>query len=143
MQTERNCIFCKIIRGEVPASKVLETASMAAFLDIQPLAPGHLLVVPTEHYETLAEVPPSLLAEVTTELPRLARALLEAVQASALNLTCNSGKDSGQEIPHLHFHLIPRWPKDGLPRTFPRVAQPPAEREALCARIVAALHAPR
>lgn len=112
--TDPSCIFCKIVAGEIPSMKVAETDAMFAFLDIGPLADGHLLVIPKDHYERLEQMEPAAVAAVTREVPRLARAVLEVTGAPAYNLLQNNGRESGQEVGHVHFHIIPRVAGDGL-----------------------------
>ena len=118
--SDPNCIFCRIIAGEIPAAVVLDTDSVLAFLDIAPVASGHLLVVPKAHHATMAQTPPEVLAALGAELPRLARAVQEATRASGLNIVQNNGRSAGQEVDHLHFHLIPRDPGDQFRVYWPR-----------------------
>ncbi len=108
MDLDPNCIFCKIVAGEIRSSKVLETDAAVAFLDIAPVAPGHLLLVPKEHAMTLSDASAQVIASVAAELPRLARAVLAATGAPALNVLQNNGREAGQVVAHVHFHLIPR-----------------------------------
>jgi histidine triad (HIT) family protein len=110
MAHDPSCIFCKIVAGQIPCAKILETDSAIAFLDINPVAPGHLLLVPKEHSATLTDTSPQVLAAIAGELPRLARAVLAATGAQGLNLLQNNGRDAGQVVNHVHFHLIPRKP---------------------------------
>jgi histidine triad (HIT) family protein len=112
MARDPNCIFCKIVAGQIPSAKVLETESAIAFLDINPVAPGHLLLVPKEHSETLLDTAPEVLTSVVADLPRLARAVLAATGAPGLNVLQNNGREAGQVVNHVHFHLIPRKPGD-------------------------------
>ncbi len=114
MARREDCIFCKIVAGEIPASVLFETVSGLAFLDVNPLADGHLLFVPRDHYERLSEIPPSLAATLAETIPRLGRALLAATQTEGYNLLLNEGAVAGQVVPHVHYHLIPRKSGDGL-----------------------------
>ncbi|MCG3129999.1 MAG: Protein hit [Phycisphaerae bacterium] len=114
MSSEPNCVFCRIIRGEIPATIVHRGDACLAFLDIQPLAPGHTLVVPTPHYPTLDGMPGELVGEVASVLPRLGSALIRVTGATGFNVLINNGPDAGQVVPHLHIHLIPRSAGDGL-----------------------------
>ena len=120
MPRDPNCIFCKIAAGQIPAAKVLDTDAVVAFLDIAPVAPGHLLVVSKEHYARLAETPPHVVAALAAELPRLTRAVLAATAAPALNVLQNNGREAGQVVDHIHFHLIPRRPGDEFRYHWPR-----------------------
>lgn len=114
MNTDPNCVFCKIVAGQIPALRVHEDEHVLAFLDIGPLAEGHLLIIPKEHAERLEEMNPEVLASLARQLPRLARAVLSVTQAAGYNLLQNNGRVSGQEVPHVHFHIIPRASGDGL-----------------------------
>lgn len=114
MPRREDCIFCKIVAGETPASVVFESESGLAFLDVNPLSDGHLLFVPRDHYERLSEIPPALAAKMAEAIPRLGRALLAATKAQAYNLLLNEGTVAGQVVPHVHYHLIPRKSGDGL-----------------------------
>jgi histidine triad (HIT) family protein len=109
-----NCIFCKIASGAIPSSKILEEDDCLAFLDVGPLAPGHALLIPRQHFTDLTDLDPALLARISNHFPRIASAVLKATGASGLNLLQNSGASSGQAVFHVHFHFIPRREGDGL-----------------------------
>ena len=106
-------IFERIIDGEIPAEIVHETDDVIAFLDANPLAPGHTLVVPKEPYARLRETPPELSSEVFDAVRKLAPAIEDAVDAEATTVGINDGSAAGQEIPHLHVHIVPRSEGDG------------------------------
>ncbi len=108
-----DCVFCKIVRGELPAHKVYEDEKVVAFLDIYPINPGHTLIVPREHYESLHEVPEDTLAAMIKAAARLAPAILKATGATGYNIVVNVGRSAGQEIMHVHLHIIPRREGDG------------------------------
>ena len=101
-------LFDRIIGGELPGHRVYEDESVVAFLDIAPLSPGHLLVVPRESRATLAELSDESAAAVGRVLPRLCRALAAATGSPHCNVLQNNGRPAGQAVPHVHFHLIPR-----------------------------------
>jgi histidine triad (HIT) family protein len=109
-----DCIFCKIVAAEVPAAVVYEDDSVLAFLDVNPLADGHLLVVPREHYVHLVDTPAHVLSEIASVLPKLGRALTQVAGAEGFNVLQNNGRVAGQVVEHIHFHLIPRKTGDGL-----------------------------
>lgn len=109
-----DCLFCKIIKGEIPSAKVYEDEQGYAFLDIGPLSWGHTLLVPKKHYERITEMPADEVAALTSVIPKLAAAVIEATDAEGLNVLQNNGPVSGQAVPHLHVHLIPRHTGDGL-----------------------------
>ncbi len=134
-----NCVFCQIASGAIPSLRVLETADSVAFLDVRPLAPGHLLLIPKTHYESLLDVPAGVLGELTSQLPALARAVREATGATGLNLLQNNGASSGQVVFHLHFHLIPRRQDDGLGYRWNAGKYQDGEAESLQSRIIGAI----
>ena len=109
-----DCIFCKIASGAIPSLRILDTADSFAFLDIGPLAPGHALLIPKQHFEGVLDVPPEVLHSLTSHLSPLARAIMRATGATGLNVLQNTGESAGQLVQHLHFHLIPRRVGDGL-----------------------------
>ena len=113
MKTNKDCIFCKIIAGEIPAEKVYEDNEILAFLDITPINAGHTLVIPKKHYENLFELPDDILQKISIKLRDLGRAVKEAVGAEGLNIGMNNREAAGQLVPHAHFHLIPRYLSDG------------------------------
>src|SRR3954470_4593622 len=103
-----HCTFCDLIRGSAEVSICHEDADAIAFMDIQPVNNGHVLVVPREHYESLLDVPEELglhLFKVTMQLPNAAR---KGAGCDAMNSVVNSGAAAGQEEPHYHVHIIPR-----------------------------------
>jgi len=108
------CIFCKIVRGEIPCAKVYESDRVIAFLDIAPVQPGHALVIPKDHHPTLFDIPAALAQELQTALQRVGSAVMQATSAQGLNLGMNNHKAAGQLVPHAHYHLIPRFEGDGL-----------------------------
>lgn len=114
MPRDPDCLFCKIVSSTIPASVVHETDDLIAFLDIHPLADGHLLVVPREHYTQLDLIPGDVCARVCSALPALGRALLTATGAAGFNVLQSNGRAAGQVVGHVHFHLIPRRPVDEL-----------------------------
>ena len=109
-----SCLFCKIVRGEIPSARVLETDQAIAFLDIRPVNPGHVLLLPRAHHAQLADLPDDLAAHAGSLLPRLCRAVLAATGAEALNVIVNNGRVAGQTIDHVHWHLIPRRHDDAV-----------------------------
>ena len=107
-----DCIFCKIVKGEIPAEKIYEDEQVVAFMDINPINPGHLLLVPKEHSRTILEADPKVLQQLIVHVPRLAKAVMQAVGADSFNLGVNTGKPAGQVVYHTHFHIIPRFATD-------------------------------
>ena len=109
-----DCIFCKIVAGQIPCTKVYEDAACLAFMDINPISPGHTLVVPKKHCEAIGQMSADEAAALFRPIPSLAAAVKEAMKAEALNVLQNNGRAAGQAVAHLHVHLIPRWAGDGL-----------------------------
>jgi len=109
-----DCIFCKIIRGEIPCAKLYEDAQVLCFLDINPINPGHALVITKKHYPTLFEVPTEELKACVATAQKVAKAICKATGAPGLNLLQNNHRSAGQLIEHVHFHVIPRLPQDGF-----------------------------
>src|SRR3954463_900191 len=101
MATDPNCIFCKIVAGQIPCFKVYEDDAVLAFLDIGPLVRGHTLVIPKEHHATVMEIPPAALAEVMERVPSIARAVIGAVGAKGCHMLVNSGAEAQQSVGHL------------------------------------------
>ncbi len=106
-------IFERIIDGDIPGHIVHETETTAAFLDANPLTPGHTLVVPKEPYGRLRETPPELSAAVFGTVRTISPAIEDAVDADATTVGINDGTAAGQEVPHLHVHVVPRFEGDG------------------------------
>lgn len=107
-----DCIFCKIIREEIPCHKVYESDEILAFLDINPVNNGHTLVIPKKHYENFHDVPDEVLCKMMRTAKKIAPAIFESANAQAYNIMLSNGKIAGQEIPHAHFHIIPRFKGD-------------------------------
>ena len=115
-----DCIFCKIVSNELPSNKVYENELLIAFMDIRPINPGHLLIVPKAHAENIGDVP----TETAGKMFQLAKQLFSALQMSELkpdgvNLLLSNGQAAGQEVFHAHLHVIPRYQNDAFKFTFP------------------------
>jgi len=108
-----DCIFCDIVDGEIPARVVYEDADTLAFLDANPLARGHTLVIPKAHYEDFASMPPEPGEMVMAALHHLTPIVEDAVDAPATTVAFNNGAQAGQEVPHVHGHIVPRFDGDG------------------------------
>ena len=120
-------IFSKIIAGQVPCQRVFESEHVLAFLDINPLAEGHTLVIPKRAVARLEELPADEAAELGRSLGEVARRVLRVTGAPGYNVLQNNGTAAGQEVAHVHFHIIPRHPGDGLGyRWHPKPAAPEA-----------------
>ena len=136
-----SCVFCAIVAGELPAFRVVDEPAGVAFLDTRPVFPGHVLVVPRPHLETLADLPAELLPGYFTLVQRVAVAVQAGLEADGTFVALNN--KISQSVPHLHTHVVPRRKKDGLRGFFwPRGKYPSDEdAEAHAARIRAALAA--
>lgn len=113
-----DCIFCRIIGGQLPAAKVYEDAATLAFMDIAPVSKGHTLVIPKFHCDPIVNAPPDALQSVILTVQKIARAQIKGLGAAGLNITQANGALAGQVIPHVHFHVIPRYDHDGLARNW-------------------------
>lgn len=108
-----DCIFCKIIKGEIPSYKVYEDEAVLAFLDITPVNTGHTLIIPKKHYDNLADLPEEEASRLIKIVKKIMPAVIKATQADGFNLNLNNGAAAGQVINHAHFHLVPRYQSDG------------------------------
>ena len=109
-----NCIFCKIVKGEIPAAKIYEDEYASAFLDANPNNHGHTLVVPKTHAKNILDVSEDTLARMMPVVKKVSKAVFEGMGAAGLNITINNERPAGQVIFHLHIHIIPRFEGDGL-----------------------------
>lgn len=107
-----DCIFCKIVKGDIPANKVWENNDLLCFLDIDPISKGHCLILPKEHFEKLQDTPDSISSWILPKIKETMTLLKEKLGADSFNIVQNNGKLAGQEVPHLHFHLIPIYKED-------------------------------
>ncbi|GAB3677942.1 HIT family protein [Halopiger thermotolerans] len=106
-------IFSQIVEGEIPARVVYEDETTLAFLDANPLAPGHTLVIPKDEYERLNDVPEDIATDLYDTIHRMVPAVEDAVDADATTVAFNNGEAAGQEVPHVHCHIVPRFDGDG------------------------------
>jgi len=108
-----DCVFCSIVAGDIPARTVHETDDVIAFLDANPLAPGHTLVIPKSHASRVGDLEADLASAVFETVTALTPRVQDAVDADAANVGLNDGEAAGQEVPHVHAHVIPRFTGDG------------------------------
>jgi histidine triad (HIT) family protein len=118
MQNE--CIFCKIINGEIPSKKVYEDNDTLAFLDINPANPGHVLVVPKKHFENIFDIDEATLGKMMHVVKNIAKNLKEKLNPDGINIMQNNGKHAGQLVNHIHLHIIPRFNNDRVVISYPR-----------------------
>jgi len=133
-----DCIFCKIVKGELPATKVYEDEKIMAFLDISPVNLGHSLVIPKEHFRNALETPDDILLEVLKVGKKIAKAL-QANGAEGININLNNESASGQIIFHTHLHVIPRFADDGHKPWQGRNKYQEGEREKMAEKISRAM----
>ncbi|NQT49648.1 HIT family protein [Candidatus Kuenenbacteria bacterium] len=108
-----DCLFCKIVNGEIPAHKVYEDKDVLAFLEINPDNSGHTLVISKNHSENLLDTSGEDLRTLISIIPKIAKGVCESLDYKGFNLLVNNGSVAGQLVPHLHFHIIPRKEDDG------------------------------
>ena len=140
-----HCIFCDLIRGAGEVSICYEDSVAIAFLDIQPVNPGHVLVVPREHYEVLQDIPKDVGAHLYLVAAKLIPRVQTASGATDMNIVVNSGAAAGQNVMHYHIHLIPRREGDGVdvPLPFPGSPMPNRQQlDGMAARIGSMLRDP-
>ncbi len=135
-----DCLFCKIINGEIPSEKVYEDADVFAFLDIHPVNPGHVLVVPKKHVADAVASDDATLGAVMSAARKLSAAVMRATGASGFNMEINNGVSAGQVVFHLHLHIVPRFINDGL-KHWPGKEYASGEAAAVAHKIKTALSA--
>lgn len=133
-----DCIFCKIVRNEIPSSKVFEDEKIIAFLDVSPVNKGHTLIVPKEHVETLLDIPENMLKELMVVAKRVAKSMRKALKADGINIGMNNFTAAGQQVMHAHLHVIPRFENDGL-QPWPSKKYEEGEMDQVKEKIVAVL----
>ncbi len=130
-----DCIFCRMVAGQIPVTKVYEDDVVLAFLDIGPVSDGHTLVIPRRHFEKLHDCPPELLGQISSRLGKITGAIVNAMNSAGYNILCNNGRAAGQLIEHLHFHIIPRNAGDGVFDRWPSYKYAEGKIEKIAARI--------
>ncbi|MHA1959969.1 MAG: HIT family protein [Candidatus Thorarchaeota archaeon] len=129
MSQSQDCIFCKIVNGEIPASIVFEDEAVMAFMDIFPIAEGHTLLIPKEHYTNMLDIDLELLPHLAKKLALLTRQVDNAFNVGGVMNIAANGVGAGQEVPHLHVHIIPRGKDANFGFRFP-----PGYREEMASR---------
>jgi histidine triad (HIT) family protein len=112
--TDGSCIFCKIVAGQLPCFKLLEDDTTVAFMDINPINPGHALAVAKGHWPTIEGIPPEIMGATAQTAQRIAKAVFSEIRPTGVNLVQSNGAGAGQTVPHLHIHVIPRRAGDRL-----------------------------
>jgi histidine triad (HIT) family protein len=140
-----HCTFCDLIHGAAEVSICYEDADAIAFMDIQPVNAGHVLVVPRQHYASLVDIPPDLAMHLFKVTMQLAHVIRKVTSWEGMNIVVNSGKAAGQDVFHYHVHLIPRVEGDGFDVPLPFGGSTMPDRtllDAMAVRIIAALRDP-
>lgn len=107
-----DCVFCKIIKGEIASHKVYEDGKVLAILDVNPVNPGHVLIMPKEHYTTITDMPVTLYKYIAGIAWNIVMRMNKKLGFDGLNVVQNNGLEAGQVVPHYHMHLIPRYEGD-------------------------------
>lgn len=115
MQTDQDCIFCKIVAGDIPCFKLYEDGATLAFMDINPVHPGHALAIAKGHYPDLFEIPEAAVAATVVTAQKIARAVRATLAPAGMNLLQCNGRAAAQSVPHFHVHILPRHDDDGVP----------------------------
>ncbi|HEX9559712.1 MAG TPA: HIT family protein [Candidatus Dormibacteraeota bacterium] len=126
-----DCVFCAIVRGESPSSLTHEDDTVIAFMDIQPITHGHMLVVPREHAVLMGDLNDTVAMRAFKVARRMAALARQTLGASGVNLLVMDGEAAFQDVPHFHVHVIPRYPGDGFSLTFPKAYEHPPGRAEL------------
>ncbi len=135
-----DCVFCKIIKGTIPSTRLYEDADVLAFMDTGPVVKGHVLVIPKAHHDPMMDTPPEILHKLISVVQRIAKAQMKELQADGISVSQANGKAAGQKVPHIHFHVIPRFTSDGFHGNWiPREYKSPQELQEIAQQIRAAL----
>lgn len=137
--TDGTCVFCKIVAGQLPCFKLLEDDDTIAFMDINPVNPGHALAVAKGHWPTVDVIPAEVLAGVARTAQKVAKAVVRELKPNGVNLVQANGAGAGQSVPHLHIHIMPRRAGDAVALNWEPKPGDMKEIEALCQRLKAAL----
>ena len=135
MKQDADCIFCKIASGQVPCCKIIEDDNALAFMDIGPLAEGHVLLIPKSHCVTLDEMSGREAGAMLHHLPALVKAVRQATGCQGVNILQNNGRVAHQVVPHVHVHIIPRNPGDEFHFNWPAGSYPKGRMEQLAEQI--------
>lgn len=132
---DENCIFCKILNGDIPSTKVYEDEDFVIILDIGPATFGHVLILPKEHYANLFEMPEELLAKAMKLAKSFGDKLVKELHADGMNVVQNNGLAAGQTVFHFHMHLIPRYEKDSVGELWTRGSLTEEDREEIIQKL--------
>ena len=135
MEKDNDCIFCKIVAGEIPCCKIHEDETSLAFMDIGPLADGHVLLIPKAHAVTIDQLESENAGAMLSNLSALVRAVQAATGCEGVNVLQNNGRVANQLVGHVHFHIIPRNPGDEFHFNWPAGSYPEGKMEQLAVSI--------
>lgn len=133
--SKENCVFCKIVKGEIPCYKVYEDSTFLAFLDLSPINRGHSLLIPKKHFETVLDINETDFGKMMKIGKKLSAKIIKAVNANGFELCINNKKAAGQIVPHLHLHIMPRFDKDRLKFNWPTKKYSQKEMEKIAEKI--------
>jgi histidine triad (HIT) family protein len=129
----KDCVFCKIVTGDIPCHKIYEDKDTFAFLDVHPVNKGHTLVIPKKHVKDIFEASPSILKALSVANQKIARAL--GMSADGVNVFMNNKEAAGQIVFHLHYHVFPRWKDDGINPKLPHQSYSDTEMKRIAENI--------
>jgi histidine triad (HIT) family protein len=132
------CIFCKIVKGEIPSTKLYEDDQVLSFLDIAPVNIGHALVIPKEHFENILETPEDIMAHMMRVVKKISHGL-EALNPDGININMNNKSAAGQVVFHSHIHVIPRYTGDGFGMWHGKRGYKDGEKDEVAEKIIRAL----
>lgn len=132
-----SCIFCQIVEGKIPSARLYEDDRIMSFLDINPINPGHALVIPKAHFTSIFDIDDEVLAACAVVVAKVARAVRSATGCEGLNVLQNNFRAAGQLIDHFHIHIIPRYGGDGFLTSWPGTPYPEGQMEEMRKRITA------
>ena len=135
MKKDRNCIFCNIASHEISADIVYDDELIIAFMDIAPINPGHILVIPKEHYVSTASIPENIAGRMFFVASRLAVACKRVLETDGYNLHLSDGYCAGQDVPHSHIHVVPRTVDDNFNWNWRKLEINKNEQEAIALKI--------
>ncbi len=136
------CLFCKIIKGEIPSKKVHEDSSVLAFLDINPANPGHTLVLPKKHAEDITSMQETDLIKTMEVVKIITTKLKENMHAEGVNILQNNGRAAGQLVSHVHFHVVPRFHGDNVMISYPKIQISDGEMDSICKKLIGEHYTP-
>lgn len=137
---EKDCLFCRIIRGEIPSSKVYEDEYVYAFLDIAPSFAGHTLVVPKNHYKNILDIDVNEASHIFAAIQKIAPAIMKATGAEGFHVLQNNNEVAGQTVFHTHFHIIPRKAGDSMTLWTPTPYESDKKRDEMARKIQVEIH---